>query len=55
MTCERHQRPGEKRGEGRRGCYPGWRFAAGKEMEKGEEEESWEKMSGNWAEAGEEM
>ena len=25
-------------------------MAAGKEMEKGEVEESWEKMSGNWAE-----
>ena len=39
----------------RTGCYPGWRFGAGKEMEKGELEESWEKMSGNWAEAGEEI
>ena len=48
-------RRGQGGGGGRRGCYPGWRFAAGKEMEKGEEEESWEKMSGNWAEAGEEM
>ena len=27
--------------------YPGSRFGTGKEMEKGEEEECWEKMEGN--------
>ena len=27
--------------------YPGSRFGTGKEMEKGEEEDGWEKMEGN--------